>query len=186
MSIEPDTKDWTWVLLRPCPECGLDTQKFSRDEIGEMIRTNAAAWHRVLTGSADPRLRPTSARWSALEYGCHVRDVLRLYEQRLTLMLTQDSPQFPNWDQDVTAIEDRYSEQDPVVVADELATAAEVIAAHFDDIAPSQWQRTGSRSDGADFTVESFGRYFVHDPVHHLHDVTGTSAGGAVTGSAPD
>jgi hypothetical protein len=21
--------------------------------------------------------------------------------------------------------------------------------------------------------VESFARYFVHDPVHHLHDVTG-------------
>jgi len=35
--------------------------------------------------------------------------------------------------------------------------AAEVIAAHFDDIAADQWQRTGRRSDGADFTVESFG-----------------------------
>jgi hypothetical protein len=81
MTIEPDTKDWTWVLRRSCPECGLDTQ---------------------------------------------------------------------------------------------LATAAEVIAAHFDDIAPGQWQRTGRRSDGADFTIESFGRYFIHDPIHHLYDVTGT------------
>jgi hypothetical protein len=23
------------------------------------------------------------------------------------------------------------------------------------------------------FTVETFGRYFIHDPVHHLYDVTG-------------
>ena len=138
-----------------------------------MISANAAAWHRVLTGSGDPCLRPSPAKWSALEYGCHVRDVLRLYEQRLTLMLTQDGPQFPNWDQDATAVEDRYGEQDPVVVADELATAAEVIAEHFDEIGPGEWQRTGSRSDGADFTVESFGRYFIHDPVHHLYDVTG-------------
>ena len=22
--IEPDTKDWTWVIARPCPECGFD------------------------------------------------------------------------------------------------------------------------------------------------------------------
>src|SRR4051794_791858 len=22
--VEPDTKDWTWVLDRPCPECGFD------------------------------------------------------------------------------------------------------------------------------------------------------------------
>ena len=128
----------------------------------------------VLSGSGDPRLRPSPAKWSALEYGCHVRDVLRLYEQRLALMLTQDGPQLPNWDQDATAAEDRYGEQDPVVVAGELATAAEVIAAHFDELAPGQWQRTGSRSDGADFTIESFGRYFIHDPVHHLYDVTGT------------
>jgi hypothetical protein len=26
MTIVPDTKDWTWVLRRPCPECGFDTQ----------------------------------------------------------------------------------------------------------------------------------------------------------------
>ena len=128
----------------------------------------------MLSGSGDPRLRPSPAKWPVLEYGCHVRDVLRLYEQRLALMLTQDGPQFPNWDQDATAAEDRYGEQDPVLVAGELATAAEVIAAHFDDLAPGQWQRTGSRSDGADFTIESFGRYFIHDPVHHLYDVTGT------------
>jgi hypothetical protein len=34
-----------------------------------------------------------------------------------------------------------------------------------------QWQRTGVRSDGALFTVETFGRYLVHDPTHHLWDV---------------
>jgi hypothetical protein len=29
------------------------------------------------------------------------------------------------------------------------------------------------RSDGARFTVASFARYMVHDPIHHLYDVTG-------------
>jgi hypothetical protein len=96
-----------------------------------------------------------------------------LYDQRLSLMLTEDGPQFPNWDQDATAIADRYSEQDPVPVARELAAAADVIVAHFAGLAPDQWQRAGSRSDGAHFTVESFARYLIHDPVHHLYDVTG-------------
>jgi DinB family protein len=173
MTIEPDTKDWTWVLQRPCPECGLDVRSFPRAEVAGLIRENAAAWHDLLTGPGDHRLRPAAGKWSALEYGCHVRDVLRLYDQRLSLMLTEDGPLFPNWDQDVTAIADRYSEQDPIATARELATAADVIAAHFAGLAPEQWQRTGSRSDGAHFTVESFARYFVHDPVHHLYDVTG-------------
>lgn len=41
----------------------------------------------------------------------------------------------------------------------------------------AQWNRTGNRSDGAHFTIETFGRYFLHDPVHHPYDVTGTRAG---------
>jgi hypothetical protein len=173
MTIEPDTKDWTWVLQRPCPECGLDTRSFGRDQIGAMVRANAASWHRLLTAPGDPRRRPSPAKWSLLEYACHVRDVLRLYEERLTLMLTEDGPRFANWDQDVTAVEDNYAGQDPAVVAGELTAAAEVIAAHFGTVTGDQWQRTGSRSDGARFTIETFARYFVHDPIHHLHDVTG-------------
>jgi len=89
-------------------------------------------------------------------------------------MLAEDGPLFPNWDQDATAIADRYGEQDPTTVAGELAAAADVIASHFASLAPDQWQRTGTRSDGAHFTVETFTRYFIHDPVHHLYDGTGT------------
>lgn len=172
MTIVPDTKDWTWVLQRPCPECGLDTQGFPREAVAGMIRSNAAAWQDALTGSGDARRRPAPGTWSALEYGCHVRDVLRLYDERLQLMLTEDDPLYPNWDQDATALADRYREQDPAVVAAELAEAAETIAVRFEGLIAGQWLRAGRRSDGAHFTVETFARYFIHDPVHHLYDVT--------------
>jgi len=33
------------------------------------------------------------------------------------------------------------------------------------------WERKGLRSDGATFTVDSFLRYLLHDPIHHLWDV---------------
>jgi hypothetical protein len=173
MTITPDTKDWTWVLERACAECGLDTRSFPREEIPAMLRANAAAWHAPLTalGAAD-RTQPD--RWSSLEYGCHVRDVFRLYEYRLGLMLTEDDPLYPNWDQDETAVADRYASQDPAVVADELVSAADALADRFAAVSGDQWLRPGRRSDGASFTVETFGRYFIHDPVHHLHDVTGT------------
>jgi hypothetical protein len=173
VTIAPDSKDWTWVLRRPCPECGLDVTAFPREAVPKMIRDNAARWRALLTGPGDLRLRPVPGKWSALEYGCHVRDVLRLYDARLTLMLTADGPSYPNWDQDATAIEDRYAEQDPVQVAAELAAAADLIAAKFEQVSGDQWLRTVVRSDGAQFTVESFARYFIHDPVHHLYDVTG-------------
>jgi DinB superfamily len=172
VTIVPDAKDWTWVLRRPCPECGLDTTSFTREEIPEMTRANAAAWLEPLR-APDAARRPRPDKWSALEYGCHVRDVFRLYDYRLSLMLTQDDPVYPNWDQDETAVAERYEAKEPATVAAELTAAADTVAAHFAAVAGDQWARPGRRSDGASFTVETFGRYFIHDPVHHLHDVTG-------------
>jgi hypothetical protein len=32
------------------------------------------------------------------------------------------------------------------------------------------------REDGARFTIESFGHYLLHDPIHHLQDVAEGSA----------
>jgi hypothetical protein len=99
-----------------------------------------------------------------------------LYDERLRLMLEDDDPLFANWDQDETAVAERYGEQDPVVVAGELTAAGEQIAASFATVTGDQWSRPGRRSDGAVFTVRSFAQYFIHDPLHHLHDVGGYAA----------
>jgi hypothetical protein len=172
-TIIPDTKDWTWVLGRPCPDCGLDTSAVDPADVPVFIRANAAAWQPVLAapGVTD---RPVPGKWSPLEYGCHVRDVFRLFAYRLSLMLTADDPLFPNWDQDETAVAGRYREQAPARVAAELAAAGETLAADFAAVHGEAWHRPGRRGDGASFTVATFARYFIHDPVHHLWDVTGT------------
>lgn len=172
MPITPDAKDWTWVLERPCPECGFDAAAIDRRHVGTLIVDNARSWRELLEGSSGLSDRPSEDRWSVLEYGCHVRDVFRLYHRRLLLMVNGDNPTFANWDQDVTAVEDRYNDQDPQQVAYDLNAAAAELASAFDHLTADQWLRTGTRSDGAHFTVESFARYLVHDPVHHLHDVS--------------
>ena len=170
MAITPDTKDWTFVLEKPCRECGFDVRSFPRGEVGRMIRDNVELWRSELS-NPDVRRRPSDDVWSALEYGCHVRDVYRLYEQRLRMMLEEDDPAYPNWDQDATAIEQRYGEQDPSKVTEELADAGQALADLFDTVEGSRWERTGTRSDGARFTIETFARYLIHDPVHHIWDV---------------
>ncbi|HEY5171688.1 MAG TPA: DinB family protein [Acidimicrobiia bacterium] len=170
MAITPDTKDWTWVLERQCPECGFDATQIPPDDIGRMIRQNAAAWRLVLA-RADVTRRFRDDMWTPLEYGCHVRDVNRIMDARLALMLTEDEPTFANWDQDATAAEDAYDTQDPERVASELDTAARRVAERFDGVGGEQWSRSGMRSDGSRFTVESLGRYAVHDLQHHIHDL---------------
>ncbi len=173
MAITPDTKDWTSVLERPCGECGFDAGVLEVGAIPDRLRENAAAWRFILGGRPDEELRrrPSDDRWSDLEYACHVRDVFRMASLRLGRMLDDDDPMFQNWDQDATAVEDRYGEQDPSMVAGELSEAANALADSYAAVPENAWSRPGRRSDGANFTIGSFGRYIVHDPTHHLVDV---------------
>jgi hypothetical protein len=172
MTIEPDTKNWTWVLERDCDDCGFDIRAFPPTEIARLLRDAARPWPGFLTNPL-ARVRPDEATWSALEYGCHVRDVYRIGLYRVNRMLSEDDPQFDNWDQDETALADRYDLQDPIAVANELANAAEAFAVVYDQVVADQWSRPGLRSDGSSFTIESFGRYYLHDLMHHLVDVRG-------------
>ncbi len=173
-ALTPDDSDWTWVLDRSCPECGFVAADTDFASIGDVLRRNAAAWQELLEGDVEGlRLRRRTDRWSDLEYAAHVRDVHRLYLERLNLMLTEEDPLYPNWDQDATAVAEAYNEQDPATVSAELASAADELAKAFDGVDSDQQARRGRRSDGASFTVDSFARYLAHDPVHHLWDVTG-------------
>ena len=131
MAIEPDNKNWTWVLERQCPDCAFDAASVVPRDIGMNIRDVASQWEVILLHPGATK-RPVENVWSPSEYGCHVRDVFRLFDFRLELMLTEDDPMFPNWDQDETAISDRYDLQDPLVVRRELAIAGDLLAERFD------------------------------------------------------
>ena len=104
--IEPDTKSWTWVLQRPCPDCGFDAATVAPEMVATLLGANQSDWTRLLAGPEESvRRRSRPDRWSTLEYACHVRDVFVLFDLRLALMLEQDDPLFANWDQDATALE---------------------------------------------------------------------------------
>lgn len=161
------------MLDRACPDCGADVGQLAIADVAQLNRTNAAAWADVLAqDSAWVTTRPSSEVWSPLEYACHVRDVFRLFLERLDLMLTIENPMFANWNPNVTAEAERYDLSDPSVVAEEILAAAAQLAARFETVTQEDLLRSGRRSDGAEFTIESFARYEIHDPVHHLWDVT--------------
>lgn len=170
--IEPDQKDWTWVLHKPCPDCGFDARSVAGPEVAARLRLTAAHWPAVCARS-DVRVRPEPGMWSPLEYACHVRDVCRVFESRVNLMRSQVDPAFENWNQDVAAIVGAYGAQDPAVVSVELSAAAQAAAESFDALGERDWQRAGRRTNGSVFTMETLGQYFLHDVIHHLHDVRG-------------
>ncbi|MCX7522824.1 DinB family protein [Microbacterium sp. STN6] len=172
MPITPDTKDWTWVLERPCPGCGFDPAAVSFRALPALLGETASRWAEVLSGDGE-RIRPDDATWSPLEYGAHMRDVCRVFAERFALMLAEDDPQFANWDQDAAAVAERYNEQRPAIVAAELTQAAQTLATLLGEVPDAALTRTGRRGDGARFTVDSLGAYLAHEAVHHVWDVTG-------------
>jgi hypothetical protein len=177
--IEPDRKDWTWTLTRRCEQCGLAAAEIEPDQMAERVMVAAVEWVQILTSSPAVTSRPEPHVWSPLEYGAHVRDVIRVFTARLALMLVEDDPVFDDWDQDEAAVADAYAEQDPDVVAQELSAAADDLAQRVQALEPSQLERRGRRSDGSEFTVNTLLQYFLHDVVHHLWDVTGQQDGTA-------
>jgi len=169
--IDPDTKDWMWVLERACPECGFDASKCEAEDVAGLIRDNAQVWERFRRNGTIRPGRPNDSTWSTLEYAGHVRDLYRTYRTRIERMLIEDDPLFEYWDQDAAAIAHSYEQQAPEVVAAELAFAAESLASTLDEVSGPSWLRPGRRSDGASFSVGTLARYMVHDPIHHAWDV---------------
>jgi hypothetical protein len=172
VQIEPDTKDWTWVLEQPCPECGLVAADVTPTEVAGRVLEMLPRWRAVLERD-DARERPAAGTWSPVEYACHVRDVFTTFEGRVGLMLEQDDPVFDNWDQDATAVEDGYASQVPSEVATQLDAAGRSVARTFATVPADAWGRVGRRSNGSVFTVATLAQYFLHDVVHHVHDVRG-------------
>ncbi len=115
--------------------------------------------------------------WSRLEHhlgSSYYRSWAELFVGRLEQMLAEDGAEFANWDQDASAVERRYDLQEPGQVAAELVAAAERVAGVYDGVPDDAWGRRGVRSNGDVFTIESFGRYHLHDVVHHQWDVRAT------------
>ena len=158
-----------------CDECRFDYFGFPQWEIAPRLRALAAE-HVVRLEETAPaaylRERPVEG-WSALEYACHVRDVLLSQRTRIQQALVEDQPEFVPMGRDELPALLRYNEQPPAAVAAELTAAADALATLLEGLDDAGWARTGvygypTRELRA---VDWIGRHTVHELHHHLIDV---------------
>lgn len=175
MNISPDSKDWTWVTTRACGQCGFDPNRITLGQLPSEIRNQVQSWADVLSRpNVSQRSHPD--KWSPLEYGAHVRDVLIVMRGRLTRMLAQQNPDLLSWDQDQAAADANYCALNPAILVDEIGIEAQMLANHYAHLTHEQAQRPGQRTDGSQFTVLSLGKYLLHELVHHAWDVRSDTA----------
>lgn len=160
----------------PCPECGFDPSAVAdlAAEIDALGRKLAAPLTRYLPGEDGPalvRTRPDPETWSPLEYACHVRDVLRLFDQRTASMVTEPGVRLGSWDHEAAVVDNVYNDEDPAVVAGEIADASAAYASTLRDLDDEQWSAAGERDPGDVVTVDTLARQGLHEARHHQLDI---------------
>jgi hypothetical protein len=157
-----------------CAECRFDYDGFPQGEIAPRLRALAAEQVVRLeeTPAAYLREHPVEG-WSALEYACHVRDVLLNQRTRIQQALVENEPVFVPMGRDELPTLLRYSEQPPDRVAAELTAAADALASQLEGLDDAGWARTGVYGYPTRELrpVDWIGRHTVHELHHHLDDV---------------
>jgi hypothetical protein len=157
-----------------CDSCGFVYASISAPEIPNALMAFGPAYgQRLEAGATALRTRPAPEVWSALEYACHVRDVFEVQRARLLLALEETRPAFTPMGRDERVLRDRYNDQEPEVVGDQLAAAARALATSFAELRDDQWDRTGIYNwpTTAERTMTWLGRHTIHEGRHHLGDL---------------
>lgn len=159
--------------MQRCAECGFDYVQEHRPITAAL--TGGAAAFAVLLRASDPtavRTRAQPGTWSALEYGCHVRDVLLVQRERVLTALRLPQPSCESMGREERVEHDGYIDQLPDDVARQLADAALMLTGVLDRLSPAQWKRTVVHN-AATPTVRSLrwvAAHALHEVQHHLLD----------------
>jgi len=158
-----------------CTECGFSYDGLPRPEIAPELRARARRYGLILADtSAGPlRAHRRAGVWSALEYACHWRDVLRVQQGRIELAHVEEAPVFASMRREERVGEEGYNGQEPAVVAGQITAAAEALSQTLEQLDDDGWSRTGIYNWPTTQvrTVEWIGRHTVHEGVHHLMDM---------------
>ncbi len=172
---------WQWARAQTdqCPQCGLHPGAMERAQLGDALLESAVEWRHFLETADDTYLRtiPGPGIFSPIQYGAHVRDIQRVYGDRILLMLQEDSPVFPQFNPDEGEWGE-FNRLDVTDLADGIEAQAQRLARILDGLEPGDWSRTMIRDGGTDgvyeFTIAGLASYAVHESQHHLQDADGT------------
>ena len=164
-----------------CTQCGFNYDSLTPAEapvalsaIGEAFREGLAR----ADGEA-LRRRPQPEVWSALEYACHVRDVLLVQRDRLYLALVEDTPSFARMYRDERAVLARYNDQDPKALEGQIVVVAQLAAGAFAELDDVLWRRSlvYNWPEPEKHDVLWLAAHTVHEGRHHLSDFAAVASG---------
>ena len=173
------------VGMTECPECGFVCEDLPLDAVAPSMRAFARSYREALDGidQAVASERPEPTVWSALEYTCHIRDVLLVQRDRVVLAHVVECPRPVPMSRDERVAICRYDAQSMADVLDQLGMACELCALVFEGLDDDALAREIIYNFPTPVVRDLgwMGRHTVREGFHHLRDVHDVLA--AVTAS---
>lgn len=160
--------------IERCDVCGFAWDAVSAAEIpARVVAAASAVAASIRPGGPTVVHRRDPATWSALEYGCHVPDVLYNLRDRIVVGLAEDNPVPKAMFADVRLRHGLYAADEPATLATELELAGGLFArtvGALDDDALARpifygWPTPGTR------TLLWVAAQALHEVEHHAADV---------------
>ncbi|HMD46925.1 MAG TPA: DinB family protein [Acidimicrobiales bacterium] len=158
-----------------CGDCDFVYDSVATADIADTLRAFTPSYREVL-GTADRAhvaRRPAAGVWSALEYACHIRDVLLVQRDRVVRALVEDRPDIPRMQRDERVAICAYGTEPVPVVLDQLQMADDLLWMVLSRLDAAGWARPlryywpwPEEQD-----VAWVGRHTIHECRHHLIDV---------------
>ena len=170
-AIPHETKDWTWVLQRPCPDCGFDTTDHPGATVPAVLHAAIERWSNLL---AAPGHRGPSRPGRVVAAGVHLPRPRRLrHDHRAGAAdAGRGRPRAARVGPGRGGGAGPLRRAGPGPRrrrAGRRRRRGRVRSSPVSD--PTSGAAPGHRSDGTAFTVETLAQYLVHEVEHHLHDV---------------
>jgi hypothetical protein len=157
-----------------CEVCGFRWSALSPAAIPSRLRIATDSFVDVIF-SADDKAdqRPSAQRWSILEYGSHLRDVLISVRERILTACIEDQPTGAAIHREERVELGFYKPDTPAEVASELECVSHLFAKTFQSLPPGYETRefTWSPVTPNKVTVLWAGAQALHEAEHHLADV---------------
>jgi hypothetical protein len=117
------------------------------------------------------RRSPQPGKWSAIEVACHLRDIDRIYAERVTKVAFSDRPSF--WMMDNARVSEklRYRDADPTAVLKEHRRRREDLLSLLRALPQSAWQRTGLHPKRGELTLEKLAAVIADHDENHLRQI---------------
>jgi DinB superfamily len=139
-----------------------------RDELITRYREGPAVVEHAVAGIADEELDhvPADGGWSARAVIHHLADSEMMSAARLRLLLAEDAPVIQGYDEEELARRLHYGTRPvgPSVAA--LRATRESTAAILDRLSEEDWGRSGTHTEGGDYSVEGWLEIYAE----HAHD----------------